>query len=138
MSAFQLDERLAADSHAVCALDLCEVRLMNDSRYVWLLLVPQRAGLSEWHDLTAEEAAQLSAEVRQTSAALKRLSSADKINVAAIGNMVRQMHVHVVARREDDETWPGTVWNTGKAHPYDEEGLKVLRDKISREIAAGE
>lgn len=137
MTGFQINERLAADSHAVCALDLCDVRLMNDSRYCWLLLVPRRAGLSEWHELATEDATRLSAEISLASGALKAISRADKINVAAIGNMVRQMHVHVVARHESDETWPGTVWNSGAAVPYAAEALQSLLKKLSQELAPG-
>ncbi len=137
MTAFGLNERLAADSHPVCALELCEVRLMNDSRYVWLLMIPRRADLSEWHELSAADAAQLSAEISQASGVLKAMTDATKINVAAIGNMVRQMHVHVVARHEDDETWPGTVWNAGQAKPYEEGALEALRSDLRRELAAG-
>ncbi|MCP5085072.1 MAG: HIT family protein [Alphaproteobacteria bacterium] len=137
MTGFQLNERLEADSHAVCALELCDVRLMNDNRYCWLLLVPRRAGLSEWHELAAEDAAQLSAEISRASGALKTITGADKINVAAIGNMVRQMHVHVVARHEGDETWPGTVWNSGAAIPHEAEALQAVRKKISQELAPG-
>lgn len=136
MSAFQLNERLAADSHPVCTLELCDVRLMNDRRYVWLLLIPRRPDLSEWHELSAGEAAQLSAEVSRASDALKALTGAAKINVAAIGNMVRQMHVHVMARQEDDETWPGTVWNAGEAKPYDATALKARCRDVSQELVS--
>lgn len=137
MTGFQLNHRLAADSHAVCALELCDVRLMNDSRYCWLLLIPKRANLSEWHELAPEDAAQLSSEISRASAALNAISGADKINVAAIGNMVRQMHVHVVARHEGDETWPGTVWNSGTAVSYEAGELEALCKKISQELAPG-
>lgn len=137
MTGFQLNERLEAESHGVCALELCDVRLMNDSRYCWLLLVPRRTGLHEWHELAADDAAQLSAEISRVSGALKALTGADKINVAAIGNMVRQMHVHVVARHEGDETWPGTVWNSGTVRPYEGAALQTLLKKISQELAPG-
>ncbi len=137
MTAFQLNERLAADSHPVCALELCEVRLMNDSRYVWLLMIPRRADLSEWHELSAADAAQLSAEISQASGVLKAMTDATKINVAAIGNMVRQMHVHVVARREDDETWPGTVWNAGQAKPYEDGAREAMCSQLHQELAPG-
>ena len=118
MSEFELNDRLEADSIAVAALELCDVRLMNDSRYCWLLLIPRRGGVEEWHELAEADAIQLSREVRKISAVLKSFTGADKINVAAIGNMVRQMHVHVVSRQEGDATWPGTVWNSGDAVRY--------------------
>lgn len=134
MSGFKLDERLGADSVFVGSLALCDVRLMNDSRYRWLLLVPRRANISEWHELSREDAVVLSHEIHSASAVLKRLAGADKVNVAAIGNMVRQMHVHVVARHEGDGVWPGIVWNTGKAVPYDDETLRSVCGEISREL----
>ncbi len=137
MSEFRLNERLEADSHPVCTLALCDVRLMNDSRYRWLLLVPRRVGLSEWHELSAEDGAQLSREIHLVSGALQALTGADKINVAAIGNMVRQMHVHVVARHEGDETWPGTVWNSGQATPYDEGTREAFSKEISQALGPG-
>ena len=127
---FKLNERLEADSIAVTALELCEVRLMNDSRYCWLLLIPRRAGVEEWHELVEADALQLSREIRMVSAALKSFTGADKINVAAIGNMVRQMHVHVVSRREGDATWPGTVWNSGEAVPYGTSEAEALAENL--------
>ncbi len=135
MNGFELDERLRNDSVAVTSLALCDVRLMNDSRYCWLLLIPRRAGISEWHELSGEDAAVLTHEIHSASAVLKKRTGADKINVAAIGNMVRQMHVHVVARHEGDETWPGTVWNSGEAVPYDGETLGGLCKELSQDLA---
>ena len=137
MNDFELDERLRNDTVAVTSLALCDVRLMNDSRYRWLLLIPRRAGVSEWHELSAEDAAVLTREIHSASAVLKKCAGADKINVAAIGNMVRQMHVHVVARHEGDETWPGTVWNIGQAVPYDDETVTHFCKALSRELAPG-
>ncbi|MEM8689080.1 MAG: HIT domain-containing protein [Pseudomonadota bacterium] len=137
MNGFELDERLRTDSVAVTSLALCDVRLMNDSRYRWLLLIPRRAGVSEWHELSKEDACVLSQEIRLASAVLKKRTGADKINVAAIGNMVRQMHVHVVARHEGDETWPGTVWNSGQAVPYDDETATSFCKELSQELARG-
>ena len=133
MADFELNERLAADSIPVTSLELCDVRLMNDSRYCWLLLVPCRTGIEEWHELEEADALQLSREIRKVSEVLKDLTGADKINVAAIGNMVRQMHVHVVARREGDATWPGTVWNAGESVPY---GKEASRELVSRLLSA--
>ena len=137
MAPFELNERLAADSHPVCSLQLCDVRLMNDCRYRWLLLVPRRSGVSEWHDLSGDDAVQLSREIHLASAALKRSTSATKINVAAIGNMVRQMHVHVVARHDGDATWPGTVWNAGTPDPYGADVLAEVLKEIGQELAPG-
>ena len=131
MADFELNERLAADSIPVTAMELCDIRLMNDSRYCWLLLIPRRRGMEEWHELDEADSLQLAREIRKVSKALKEFAGADKINVAAIGNMVRQMHVHVVARKEGDATWPGTVWNAGEAVPYGEEASRELVDRLA-------
>lgn len=117
-AAFVLDERLAADSLPVIELPLCSVRLMDDARFPWLLLVPRRGGLSEIHDLCAADQGQLWNELRQATAALRAVAPCDKLNIGALGNIVRQLHVHVVARREGDAAWPGPVWGSGPARPY--------------------
>jgi diadenosine tetraphosphate (Ap4A) HIT family hydrolase len=121
---FALDPRLAADSFLVGELELCRVLLMNDSRFLWLILVPRRAGLSEIHDLSPQERALLIEEAAFAGARLKALSGAKKINTGALGNMVAQLHVHVVARFEGDFAWPGPVWGAGKAEAYAPEAAK--------------
>ena len=115
---FVLDPRLAGDSVPVIDLPLCSVRLMNDARFAWLLLVPRRAGMSEIHDLDEADQDQLWREVRTAARALRTVSLCDKLNIGALGNMVRQLHVHVVARVVDDAAWPGPVWGSGAAQPY--------------------
>jgi diadenosine tetraphosphate (Ap4A) HIT family hydrolase len=115
---FALDPRLAADSFLVGELALCRVLLMNDSRFPWLILVPRHAGLSEIHDLAPQERAMLIEEAALAGARLKALCGAKKINTGALGNMVAQLHVHVVARFENDCAWPGPVWGVGKAEAY--------------------
>ena len=97
---FELDPRLAADTLPVATLGLCEVRLMNDARFGWLVLVPQRPGMVEIADLDAEERAVLWQEVEHAAAALRSATPCDKLNLGALGNIVRQLHVHLVARRE--------------------------------------
>ncbi len=117
---FVLDSRLAADTFLVGDLPLCRVLLMNDSRFPWLILVPRRAGLTEIHDLPVADRALLIEEAARTGETLKDLAGAQKINTAALGNMVAQLHVHVIARFAGDAAWPGPVWGVGKARPYDE------------------
>lgn len=117
---FTLSHRLAKDTLPVLSLPLCEVRLMNDSRFVWIVLAPRRAGAEELFDLSTEDRARLIEEVAACAAALKRMTGADKINVGALGNIVRQLHVHVVARRERDAAWPGPVWGAGASIPYED------------------
>ncbi len=121
--AFALDPRLAADTRLVASLPLCDVRLMNDARYAWLVLVPRRAGMVEIADLAAAEQAGLWQEVNLAGRALRAVAPCDKLNLGALGNLVRQLHVHVVARREGDAAWPGPVWGHGRAQPHAEDDL---------------
>jgi diadenosine tetraphosphate (Ap4A) HIT family hydrolase len=136
---FALDPRLAADTLAVTTLPLCEVRLMNDARYAWLILVPRQAGLAEVSDLVDDERARLWREVDQAALALRAVAPCDKLNIGALGNVVRQLHVHVLARREGDAAWPGPVWGHGAAVPYrpDEAAARVaaLRQQLEHEKA---
>jgi diadenosine tetraphosphate (Ap4A) HIT family hydrolase len=113
MTAFELDPRLAADTHLVAEWPLSRVLLMDDARYPWAILVPRIAGASEWFDLSTDDSAQLSREALHLTARMKTLFAARKMNVAALGNMVAQLHVHVVARFEGDAAWPGPVWGVG-------------------------
>ncbi|MBN9243101.1 MAG: HIT domain-containing protein [Mesorhizobium sp.] len=115
---FTLDARLEADSEPLIWLGLCELRVMNDSRWPWLLLVPQRPGIEEVHDLTPLDQAMLTFEVNMVAQALKKTTDCTKINTAALGNIVRQLHIHVVARTEGDAGWPGPVWGHGLREPY--------------------
>jgi diadenosine tetraphosphate (Ap4A) HIT family hydrolase len=123
---FALDPRLAADTRPVASLPLCDVLLMNDARYPWLILVPRRAGLVEIADLHDDEQAVLWQEVDRGAAALRAVAPCDKLNLGALGNIVRQLHVHVVARVEGDAAWPGPVWGHGQAAAYDGKQLGTL------------
>ncbi len=107
---FQLHARLAADALYVQDWPLSRVLLMNDARYWWVVLVPRRSGLTEIHDLSAADQSVLVGEVSRAGRGLKRLSEAAKINVGALGNLVPQLHIHVVARFANDPAWPGPVW----------------------------
>lgn len=115
---FVLDSRLAADTVALGATALSRVLLMNDARFPWLILVPARDGLREIVDLPAEDRVQLMEDVAAASRALMAVARPDKLNVGALGNIVGQLHVHVVARRAGDAAWPGPVWGAGTAVPY--------------------
>jgi diadenosine tetraphosphate (Ap4A) HIT family hydrolase len=129
---FVLDPRLAADTVPLARLDLCEVRLMNDARFAWLVLVPQRAGMVETADLTPSERTLLWHEVERAGAALRQTVACDKLNLGALGNIVRQLHVHVVARREGDAAWPGPVWGSGPAEAYP----AAIRDSLVQALQA--
>jgi diadenosine tetraphosphate (Ap4A) HIT family hydrolase len=115
---FELHPRLAADAFNIGDLPLCRVLLNNDARFAWCILVPRLAGLRDLHEVPQGERMQLFAEIEQVSMALQALGSADKMNVAALGNMVPQLHVHVIARRTTDAAWPQPVWNAGAAQSY--------------------
>src|SRR5258707_13935689 len=115
---FQLDPRLAGDSVPLAEFGLSALRLMNDARFPWLILVPRRAGAADIIDLDAADRATLMDEIAIVSSALKSVTACDKLNVAALGNMVRQLHVHVIARFQTDAAWPNPVWGSGKADAY--------------------
>ena len=117
---FTLDPRLAADSFEICTLENVQVRLMDDARYWWLVLVPEIDGAVEWHHLDETAQHYLFDMATQAASVLENLTQADKMNIAALGNMVRQLHVHVIARHEGDAAWPGPVWGVGDALAYDE------------------
>ncbi len=119
MTDFKLDERLEADTHLVCELENCSLRLLDDTRWPWLVLVPRIAGAEEWHVLTKGQRIMIDDEVARVASALKEMTGCQKINIASIGNMVRQLHIHVVARNEGDANWPGPVWGFGTREPYD-------------------
>lgn len=115
---FVLEPRLAAGAFDVCRLDLCEVLLKDDGRWPWLILVPERRGLRELHDLAEADAHLLSREVRAASRAVAGLAGVQKVNVGALGNIVRQLHIHVVGRFEGDAAWPDPVWGVKGREPY--------------------
>ena len=127
---FELDRKLERDSREVIWLGLCELRIMNDARWPWLIMIPQRHGAVEIHDLTPLDQAMLSFETTMVSKALKEVTRCDKINIGALGNIVRQLHVHVIARREGDANWPGPVWGHGQPEPYRREDLHGLINDI--------
>ncbi|MCY1665214.1 HIT family protein [Rhizobium sp. SL86] len=135
MSAFELDARLARDSELVTVLGLCQLRLLKDSRWPWLMLVPQRADKTEIFELAPLDQAMLTFETNMIGEALKKVTGAKKINIGALGNVVSQLHVHVVARNEGDANWPGPIWGFGTAVPYDDPAkqafLKALNEAMS-------
>jgi diadenosine tetraphosphate (Ap4A) HIT family hydrolase len=136
MTAFVLDPRLDADTIPIGRLGLSRVLLMNDARYPWLILVPERPDLVEIIDLPPTDQAVLMEEIAAASAALKALYGPDKLNVGALGNRVRQLHVHVLARFESDAAWPGPVWGVGQAQPYPPHMAGVTADRIAGALAS--
>ncbi len=130
---FELDPRLAADSHPLAMLALSELRLMDDANYPWLVLVPRVSEARELVDLDAAQRRQLTEEIDATARLLRREFRPFKLNVAALGNLVPQLHVHVIARFEDDPAWPAPVWGRVAARPYTPEALV---ERVSRLTAA--
>lgn len=131
---FELDSRLHADTWVLGDFPLCRLLLSRDANYPWLILVPRRAGISEIFELSAADQAQLALETAQLGKALKQLTGADKINIAALGNVVAQLHVHVIARYTTDAAWPGPVWGKVPAAAYDEARLSALKAQLESEL----
>lgn len=123
---FTLDPRLAADTFEIADLALSRLLLMNDSRYPWLILVPRRPDLREIVDLDAPTRALLMEEIAAASRFIRALPGVEKINVGALGNVVSQLHVHVLGRAAGDPAWPGPVWGAGAALRYTPETAAAL------------
>ncbi|MFY0991760.1 HIT family protein [Halomonas sp. C05BenzN] len=134
MSDFEPDARLVEDSYPVTELPLCQLRLMNDARFPWLVLVPRRRGISEVFELEDAEQQQLWREASRIGRALKESLGGDKLNIASLGNVVAQLHVHVVIRRHGDAAWPGPVWGQGEPEPYDLDALATMRDQLLAQV----
>ena len=122
---FTLHPRLMADTLHVGDLPLCRVLLMNDATYPWLVLVPRRSELREIHDLDEADQHMLVGEISLASQKMQQHCQAEKMNVAALGNQVPQLHVHVIARFQDDPAWPGPVWGVMPARPYPDHELQL-------------
>jgi diadenosine tetraphosphate (Ap4A) HIT family hydrolase len=129
---FALSPQIEAASKLVAELPLSQLRLMNDARFPWLLLVPQRPALEEWTDLDGDGVLQLSVEIHLAAQLMIQFATPDKVNIASLGNLVRQLHVHIVGRRFGDAAWPGPVWGFGSAVPYSEQALEELRCQLRK------
>lgn len=127
---FSLDARLAADTAVIGDLPLSRLLLMNDARWPWLILVPRRPAISEIIELSREDRSILMDEISACSALLKTLAAPHKINVAALGNVVRQLHIHVLARFLEDPAWPKPVFGFETAVPYDPQSRDMLAVRI--------
>lgn len=132
---FALNPRLAADTLPLGDLPLCRVLLMNDSQYPWLILVPRQAGLREVHELSPDDQAALMHESSWVASHLCRAVNADKMNVANLGNVVDQLHWHVIARFRGDAAWPAPVWGRQPAQAYTADELKATMALLRRALA---
>ncbi len=133
---FELHPRLAADTLPVADLPLCRALLMDNRLFPWLILVPRRAGAVEMHRLPADDRARLMEEMTLAAAVLEAAVAPDKMNIGALGNMVPQLHVHVIARRRDDPAWPGPVWGAGHAEPYGRGEGEALAARLAAALTA--
>jgi diadenosine tetraphosphate (Ap4A) HIT family hydrolase len=130
---FALHPRLEADTHLATDWPLCRVLVMSDARYPWLVLVPRRDGVTEVTALEAADRAQLMDEIARAGRLVQNFPGVTKLNIGALGNLVPQLHVHVVGRRQGDPAWPGPVWGHSSAVPYD----AVVLAQILASVRAG-
>ncbi len=125
----QLDDELARNSRFVTDLPLCEVRIQNEARFPWIILIPKRENIVEIIDLSIEDQEQFLKELRMASKVMQSAFDADKLNIGTLGNIVRQLHLHVIARYETDLAWPNPVWG------YFELSTQYASDALTRRIA---
>ena len=133
--AWALHRQLEADTVNIGDLPLCRVLLINDVNYPWMLLVPRRPRISEIIDLPEREQVQLMGEIAHASTAMKSATGCDKINVAALGNVVPQLHVHIIARNRGDAAWPKPVWGSVPAQAYKAAALQARLAELRRRLA---
>jgi diadenosine tetraphosphate (Ap4A) HIT family hydrolase len=133
---YELHPQLAADTHPLATFELCELRLMDDANYPWLVLVPRVPNARELVDLDAAQRHRLTDEIDLAARLLRDAFRPHKLNVAALGNLVPQLHVHVIAREENDPAWPAPVWGRVAARPYPPEML-VERVRLLRGLLPG-
>ncbi|MDH5393093.1 MAG: HIT domain-containing protein [Gammaproteobacteria bacterium] len=134
---FALNKQLEEDCIELGQFELCKLLLMNDSSYPWFILVPEREGMTELYELNDEDQLLLLKESNYLAQILKHYFHADKINIAALGNVVPQLHIHHIARYTEDRSWPAPVWGKHDALPYTEEQLDKIFDVISKAMADG-
>ena len=133
------DPAFAASSHVVTELDLCQLRLQDDARFPWLILLPRVSHAEELTDLPRKDRGRLNGEIDRAALAIRTLGEhldrpVDKLNIAALGNVTAQLHIHVIGRRRDDPVWPDPVWGRGVVEPWGErlpEIMDALRDHLA-------
>lgn len=127
---FALDQRLQQDTLAIGDFPLCRLLLSNDSNYPWFILVPRINGISEVFQLDVADQHRLWQETTTLAQLLNEGLSADKMNIGALGNVVSQLHVHVIVRKRDDAAWPAPVWGKHSARPYTDEHMAAIRSRL--------
>ncbi|MGB2439739.1 MAG: HIT family protein, partial [Candidatus Puniceispirillaceae bacterium] len=129
MPAFILHPQLENDSLFVTSTQNIQIRLVKDSRFFWLLLIPERNDITEWHELDKSELQALTFLISAFSRTLKDIEKADKINIGALGNVVSQFHFHILARHQNDENWPGPVWGSA---PTGQDNVALFEERIQK------
>ncbi len=127
---FVLDSKLKSDTFLIADLKISRLLLMNDANYTWLVLVPRKKNILELTDLSFAEQTEVLYEINLLAAILQKNFAADKLNIAALGNMVKQLHIHVIARKIDDATFPKTVWGNAPTKPYSKDAAKAVIEII--------
>ena len=131
MSDFQLEPAIEQTSLFVCDIGDFTLRLVDDTRYLWLLVIPRIAGITELYDLSANVRHDLTEHASKIAEIVQDNTSADKMNIATIGNIVPQFHLHIIARHKADEAWPNPVWGLGQAKPYDKTSAEGIISKLN-------
>jgi diadenosine tetraphosphate (Ap4A) HIT family hydrolase len=132
---FTLDPTLKNDTHNLGSFPLCRLLLSNNKTYPWFILVPQREGITELHQLELADREQLWKESALLSSWIEEVYAADKLNIAALGNVVSQLHIHHIARYRIDPAWPGPVWGVGETVGYTAQEVEMLRKRVVEAFA---
>ena len=135
---FTLDPRIDRDSIFIADLTLCQLRIQNDARYPWFVLVPRISDVTEVHQLNETDSNQLLKESNVVANALASVTGCKKINVANLGNVCEQLHWHIVARFENDLTWPGPIWGIGKAECWEQKKRLTFVESLLKEIQSNQ
>jgi diadenosine tetraphosphate (Ap4A) HIT family hydrolase len=130
---FKLDPTLKKDSIFIKELELCQLRLINNSDFPWLILVPMKKNLVEITDLSDSDYNQLNKEIKNIAKSLKEITKADKLNIATIGNVVSQLHIHIIARYKSDKLFPKPVWGC-EFTPYSEDSMNIIITKLKMTV----
>ena len=131
---FQLHPRLKQDCIAIDRFDLCQLLMMNDSQYPWFILVPEKAGIKEIYQLSKPDRQTLTEESSFLAEKMAALYNADKMNIAAIGNLVPQLHIHHVVRYQSDKAWPAPIWGKFAAVPYTRQQIMDNIDRVKERL----
>ena len=130
---FKLDRKFLRSSHHITDLKLCTIRLNDNSKFPWLILIPKRNKITDMSDLKSKDQILLMKEIVYVSKILKKLFKTSKLNVEKIGNIVPQLHIHIIARRKKDCSWPLSVWVV-KRKKYSQTALKIMADKVRKAL----